>query len=441
MDMLSLVSGTGVALKKVAGTHGGEYAGPCPGCGGKDRFRCWPEDKEGKGSFWCRQCGKGGDDIQFMVEFMGYTYRQAFDAAGRSMPENYTPAVCRPARDRQKKTFEPQVFESPADLWRERALKFVEKAHETLLENEAELSYLARRGLDLQAVKGFRLGWFEGENGKGCMFRSRESWGLETVLKKNGKKKVLWIPRGIVIPTFKGGKIYRVRVRRPSEDLKTENDARYFIVPGSGMEVAGHNPEHRAFVVVEADLDEMMVCRRAGSLVGTVALGSSGAKPGADVFPVLQKALRVLVALDWDAAGRKAWTWWEKNFSNARQWPVPIGKDPGESFEKGVDIREWVVAGLPPVLTMDTNRGYVVPEGVPPMEELHRLLSAYPVKILADKHQAKVEYDPGFRNRAIRQRINELFFGEDDEVYWYLRYMHPDSVITKENFWVQFGDQ
>ena len=162
--------------------------------------------------------------------------------------------------DRQKKTFEPQVFESPADLWRERALKFVEKAHETLLENEAELSYLARRGLDLQAVKGFRLGWFEGENGKGCMFRSRESWGLETVLKKNGKKKVLWIPRGIVIPTFKGGKIYRVRVRRPSEDLKTENDARYFIVPGSGMEVAGHNPEHRAFVVVEADLDEMMVC-------------------------------------------------------------------------------------------------------------------------------------------------------------------------------------
>ncbi len=440
MDMLSLVSGTGVTFKKVASTHGGEYAGPCPGCGGNDRFRCWPNDKGGRGSFWCRQCDKGGDDIQFMVEFMGYTYRQAFDAAGRSMPENYTPTVCRPARERREKAFEPRVFESPADLWQERALAFVEKTHEALLENKAELSYLARRGLDLQAVKGFRLGWFEGENGKGCLFRSRESWGLETELKKNGRKKVLWIPRGIVIPTFKEGKIYRIRVRRPSEDLKTDKDSRYFIVPGSGMEVAGHNPGHRAFVVVEADLDEMMVCRRAGSLVGTVALGSSGAKPGAGVFPVLQKALRVLVALDWDAAGKKAWSWWETNFRNARQWPVPLGKDPGEAFEKGVDIREWVVAGLPPVLTMDTNRGYVVPDGVPPMVELHSLLSAYPVKILADKHQAKVVYDPGFQNRAIRQRINELFFGEDDEVYWYLRYMHPDSVITRENFWVKVAD-
>jgi hypothetical protein len=374
-----------------------------------------------------------------MVEFMGYTYPQAFEAAGRSMPDNYTPVKFMPAMNHQEKAFEPRVFESPAELWRERALKFVEKAHEALLENKAELSYLARRGLDLQAVKGFRLGWFDGENGKGCLFRSRESWGLETVLKKTGDKKVLWIPRGIVIPTFKEGKIYRVRVRRPSEDLKTNQDSRYFIVPGSGMEVAGHNPGHRAFVIVEADLDEMMVCRRAGSIVGTVALGSSAAKPGADVYPMLQNALRVLVSLDWDASGKKAWTWWEKNFSNARKWPVPIGKDPGEAFENGVDIREWVVAGLPPVLTMDTNRGYVIPDGVTPMEELHRLLSVYPVKILADKQQAKIVCDPGFKNRTILQRINELFFGKDDELHWYLRYMHPESVITGENFWVKVG--
>jgi len=68
------------------------------------------------------------------------------------------------------------------------------------------------------------------------------------------------------------------------------------------------------------------------------------------------------------------------------------------------------------------------------------VISAYPVKILADKHQAKVVHDPGFRNQAIKQRIDELFLGEDDEVYWYLRYMHPDSVITKENFWVKVGD-
>ncbi|WP_320043206.1 primase-helicase zinc-binding domain-containing protein [uncultured Desulfobacter sp.] len=438
MDMLSLVSGTGVALKKVASTHGGEYAGPCPGCGGNDRFRCWPNDKDGRGAFWCRQCDKGGDDIQFMVEFMGYTYRQAFEAAGRSMPDNYTPAVCRPARERRKKAFEPRVFESPADLWRERALKFVEKAHVALLENKAELSYLAHRGLDLQAVKGFRLGWFEGENGKGCMFRSRESWGLETVLKRDGRKKVLWIPRGIVIPTFKKGEIYRIRVRRPSYDLKTDKDSRYFIVPGSGMEAAGHNPGHRAFVVVEADLDEMLVCRRAGSLVGTVALGSSTGKPGSDVFPVLKKAVRVLVSLDWDKAGRKAWEWWKKEFPNARFWPVPegMGKDPGDAFENGLDIRDWVTAGLPPALTMEINHGYQKPEGMSHMQELQMLLSKYPVTIEATLDKGRIHFDPGFRHRGIRQRIHDLFY-KDEDIYWYLKMYHPDDVISGDNLLVK----
>ena len=31
--------------------------GPCPLCGGKDRFR-W-DDKEGSGSYYCNQCGPG----------------------------------------------------------------------------------------------------------------------------------------------------------------------------------------------------------------------------------------------------------------------------------------------------------------------------------------------------------------------------------------------
>jgi phage/plasmid primase-like uncharacterized protein len=53
-DMVQLAEGAGVALKKVASTNGGEWAGPCPGCGGSDRFRVWPVDRGGRGSFWCR---------------------------------------------------------------------------------------------------------------------------------------------------------------------------------------------------------------------------------------------------------------------------------------------------------------------------------------------------------------------------------------------------
>lgn len=46
----------GVALKKVTRT---EYQGPCPWCGGKDRFHVWQ-----KGNYWCRpgpgHCGRQG---------------------------------------------------------------------------------------------------------------------------------------------------------------------------------------------------------------------------------------------------------------------------------------------------------------------------------------------------------------------------------------------
>jgi hypothetical protein len=66
------------------------------------------------------------------------------------------------------------------------------------------------------------------------------------------------------------------------------------------------------------------------------------------------------------------------------------------------------------------------------MSELRMLLKKYPVKINADHETGEVVFDPGFRNRAIKSRVRELFYG-DDEVYWYLREMHPDSVITGEN--------
>ena len=57
-----------------------EYAGPCPECGGNDRFVVWPD----KGRFWCRQCDKHGDLIDFLQWQRGMTYAQACQAAGRN---------------------------------------------------------------------------------------------------------------------------------------------------------------------------------------------------------------------------------------------------------------------------------------------------------------------------------------------------------------------
>ena len=72
----SLIQDRGLKAVKVAGTHGGEWACPCPACGGKDRFRFWPAQGEG-GTWYCRQCDKGGDSIQFLREFEGLSYTEA----------------------------------------------------------------------------------------------------------------------------------------------------------------------------------------------------------------------------------------------------------------------------------------------------------------------------------------------------------------------------
>jgi len=58
VDLLALV-GRDTQVKKVAGTAGGEWAGPCPWCGGNDRFRLWPNSDHPR--YWCRGCDRRGD--------------------------------------------------------------------------------------------------------------------------------------------------------------------------------------------------------------------------------------------------------------------------------------------------------------------------------------------------------------------------------------------
>ena len=51
------IVGSDTQLRKVATTKGGEYAGPCPFCGGEDRFHVQPEHADG-GRWYCRGCGE-----------------------------------------------------------------------------------------------------------------------------------------------------------------------------------------------------------------------------------------------------------------------------------------------------------------------------------------------------------------------------------------------
>jgi len=341
-------------MKKVSNTNCGEWQGPCPGCGGEDRFHVWPEQNDGKGGYWCRQCGKYGDNIQFLRDFEGMSFVDACDYLNIPLPERGNPSAAsrgsapggrNTTLPPQRPKFIPNEHAAPADVWQEKALKFVAWAQGNLARNDEVLAWLSARGISAETAVNFRLGWNIGEDGKD-IYRARQSWGLPEVLRDDGRPKALWIPRGLVIPHIVDSVIYRIRIRRPEE-----SGPRYYVLPGSSMSIMTIEPSRRAFVVVESELDAIAIAA-ACPLAGAVALGSVAAKPDADTTATLRGALQILNALDYDAAGAKAMTWWADQFPNCERWPVPKGKDPGEAARLGVDLNSWVEAGLPPVLTI-----------------------------------------------------------------------------------------
>ncbi len=363
--LLDLLRGRGLEPRHVAATNGGEYACPCPGCGGRDRFRAWPDAEGGaecakagvRGTWFCRGCGQRGDVVGFLRVFCGMGWSQAWDHLRVPVPATIHGRLPAPPKAAARPVFTPKVLASPAALWQAKAAELVDRAHAALLERPEDLAWLAARGLPLAAVQAFRLGWINGEPGRMGIFRPRKAWGLEPKTKqgKDGRqvlKRTLFIPRGVLIPAFgTDGKALRLRVRRTNADTAEWGD-KYMVVEGSCMAPLLLGLEPRAVVVVEAELDALAVHHAAGDLAGSLAVLTNVGRPDETAHQILSAALCILVALDFDKAGAAGWAWWRETYPQARRWPVPQGKDPGDAVKLGVSLRQWITAGLPPVMTM-----------------------------------------------------------------------------------------
>lgn len=137
-------------LTRIAGTQGGEYAGPCPFCGGTDRFHVVPA----AGKWYCRHCHpRGGDAIDYVQRRERVAFQAAIallTGAARLPPRPASPAYAKPSAD--------AAWTRPA--WQHAAQLLVEQAQDALdaPEGAGARAYLTGRGLHPATWQAWRLG-------------------------------------------------------------------------------------------------------------------------------------------------------------------------------------------------------------------------------------------------------------------------------------------
>lgn len=351
-----------------------EWSCACPACGGTKRCSIWPAEREGRGYYWCRECNARGDAIQFLRDHVHLSYADACKRIGVASAAHAVRTPALPSRAEKNRFEVGQKASGSMDtaIWCEKAEKFVSWAEANLQRNTEQLAWLAARGISAEAAREYRLGYNPGERGGNCLIRPRESWGLPSAVRDNGKPKRLWLPRGIVIPHVMDGEIRRLRIRRLDADRAEFNAAhKYHVVEGSEMQPLWLECRTRlrdgqgAVVVVETELDACMLHALAGDLVHALALGTCNVRHlSARLFERLKESLVILVALDADEAGAQGWPRWQATFPAARRWPVPAGKDPGDAYARGEDMRLWLLSGMPEGvrLMLDRQRAEPVAE-------------------------------------------------------------------------------
>lgn len=476
MNILDLVKNE-KTIRKVGNQNGGEYHAPCPTCGGgeddpqgcSDRMQLFPLQGE-YGTWFCRGCVKGGDAIEYLIFHERLSFPAACEALGKELPEQQEYATPQTHRQQQSQ-FQPRETIAPADAWQNKAGELVEYAYAELRANDEQLAFLQARGISAATAHRQKLGWLPGENGKPTHYRSRKSWGIDP--NPQGKRPdSLWIPRGILVPQIIDDVVQRIRIRRPEADRELFlPDRSYHVLPGSGQAPLLIYRGQRVITVLESELDGVLIEQEAGDLTGILSMGNSSIKPDAAAHTALCQADLILVALDFDEvkkgrrAGGQAWIWWSRNYKHAIRWPVAIGKDPGDAYKEGLNIRDWIQAALPAVWTEgidgacdhgggkgpDHGEEIIDPtmlRGEPPLSavagiaELGNMLQAHKyVCVDMTGDGCKIDAHPNWRKNFDREfsRISKLVF-HDKAVFNFL-VNHPAEIITGQNYWEGSGNE
>jgi len=344
-------------LKKVASTKGGEYAGACPVCGGKDRFRVQPYFQGGR--CMCRQCHPQWMDVLSYVRWRhNVSLAEALTTLGqpnpvsKQAPKPKTSPTAVPGDDRPQPSADWMAYHS-------RRLADCQHALWHSPAGQRALDYLTEQGYTPETIQ---------QQGLGLNVRWQQTpYG--------------WLPPGIVYPWHnQPGELVGLHVRCPfkTSDGKPDRLAcllgtkpaqdKYMWATGSkpGAGVYGSlTIPGAALLLTEGEKDRDNVISRLTEPANVLTTGSAGSQLPGWVMERLQAEMKppyILLLADNDAnqAGEQGAVRLKAQLEAALDCPVsilypPAGKDVSDFVLAGGDLNRWLAQVQSQHLHFPTN--------------------------------------------------------------------------------------
>ncbi|MFN2196275.1 MAG: primase-helicase zinc-binding domain-containing protein [Anaerolineales bacterium] len=345
IDLLALVAPF-TTLKRVAASGGGEWAGPCPFCGGRDRFRVQPHAPQG-GRWLCRYCtgGKWQDVIAFgqrlwpAVPFLQVCERLVGGSVEAYLDEAH----------RGKRISPPTpAYTPPQGDWQSDARLAIEICEQNLsaADGEAALNYLAGRGLQPDTISYWRLGYSPG-----------------------ARFGQLWVPRGVVIPCIVQKEVWYLKILLLPDDPVRCQDCRQQTPARRPCPQCGAVNKYRGVrgnrpaaifgadellagawgaLFVEGEMDMLVAWQELQDVIAVCTLGSAANRPDLATWgPYLLPLQVILAAYDADEAGERGLQALQALAEKVRVVPLPPGvKDLNDYVLQGGELWPWLKEAL-----------------------------------------------------------------------------------------------